>query len=125
MKKHILIISTLFISTLLGQGILDVTDYGAVSNDGNDDINGINAAIDVSAAGDTIYFPSGTFHISDAIRLKSYTVMVGEGQDNSTILFIGTNLAPLVDIQEKTHIEIANLCLDANNNSNGRKKYPF
>ncbi|HIO40892.1 MAG TPA: hypothetical protein EYN29_05005 [Candidatus Marinimicrobia bacterium] len=30
MKKHILIISTLFISTLLGQGILDVTDYGAV-----------------------------------------------------------------------------------------------
>ncbi len=118
MKKHILIISTLFISTLLGQGILDVTDYGAVSNDGNDDINGINAAIDASAAGDTIYFPSGTFHISDAIRLKSYTVMVGEGQDNSTILFIGTNLAPLVDIQEKTHIEIANLCLDANNNSN-------
>jgi len=118
LKKHILIISTLFISTLLGQGILDVTDYGAVSNDGNDDINGINAAIDASAAGDTIYFPSGTFHISDAIRLKSYTVMVGEGQDNSTILFIGTNLAPLVDIQEKTHIEIANLCLDANNNSN-------
>ncbi len=118
MKKHILIISTLFISTLLGQGILDVTDYGAVSNDGNDDINGINAAIDASAAGDTIYFPSGAFHISDAIRLKSYTVMVGEGQDNSTILFIGTNLAPLVDIQEKTHIEIANLCLDANNNSN-------
>ena len=118
MKKHILIISTLFISTLLGQGILDVTDYGAVSNDGNDDINGINAAIDASDAGDTIYFPSGTFHISDAIRLKSYTVMVGEGQDNSTILFIGTNLAPLVDIQEKTHIEIANLCLDANNNSN-------
>ena len=118
MKKHILIISTLFISTLLGQGILDVTDYGAVSNDGNDDINGINAAIDASAAGDTIYFPSGTFHISDAIRLKSYTVMVGEGQDNSTILFIGTNLAPLVDIQEKTHIEIANLCLDANDNSN-------
>jgi hypothetical protein len=102
----------------LGQGILDVTDYGAVSNDGNDDINGINAAIDASAAGDTIYFPSGTFHISDAIRLKSYTVMVGEGQDNSTILFIGTNLAPLVDIQEKTHIEIANLCLDANDNSN-------
>jgi len=118
LKKHILIISTLFISTLLGQGILDVTDYGAVSNDGNDDIYGINAAIDASAAGDTIYFPSGTFHISDAIRLKSYTVMVGEGQDNSTILFIGTNLAPLVDIQEKTHIEIANLCLDANNNSN-------
>jgi hypothetical protein len=118
LKKHILIISTLFISTLLGQGILDVTDYGAVSNDGNDDINGINAAIDASAAGDTIYFPSGTFHISDAIRLKSYTVMVGEGQDNSTILFIGTNLAPLVDIQEKTHIEIANLCLDANDNSN-------
>lgn len=118
MKKRILIISTLFISTLLGQGILDVTDYGAVSNDGNDDINGINAAIDASAAGDTIYFPSGTFHISDAIRLNSYTAMVGEGQDNSTIIFIGTNFAPLVDIQEKTHIEIAHLCLNANNNSN-------
>ena len=117
MKKHILIVSV-FVSLINSQTLLDVTNYGAVANDGNDDIAEINAAIDASTAGDTIYFPSGTFHISDAIRLKSYTVMVGEGQDNSTILFIGTNLAPLVDIQEKTHIEIANLCLDANDNSN-------
>ena len=117
MKKHILIVSVFF-SLIKSQTLLDVSDYGAVANDGNDDIAEINAAIDASTAGDTIYFPSGMFHISDAIRLKSYTVMVGEGQDNSTIQFMGTNLAPLVDIQEKTHIEIANLCLDANNNSN-------
>ena len=117
MKKHILIVSVFF-SLIKSQTLLNVSDYGAVANDGNDDIAEINAAIDASTAGDTIYFPSGMFHISDAIRLKSYTVMVGEGQDNSTILFMGTNLAPLVDIQEKTHIEIANLCLDANNNSN-------
>ena len=97
---------------------MDVTNYGAVANDGNDDIGEINAAINASTAGDTIYFPSGMFHISDAIRLKSYTIMIGDGQDNSTIRFIGSNFAPLVDIQEKTHIEIANLCLDANDNSN-------
>ena len=117
MKKHILIVSV-FVSLINSQTLLDVTNYGAVANDGNDDIGEINAAINASTAGDTIYFPSGMFHISDAIRLKSYTIMIGDGQDNSTIRFIGSNFAPLVDIQEKTHIEIANLCLDANDNSN-------
>jgi hypothetical protein len=118
MKKHILIFLVFFVSLINSQTLLDVTNYGAVANDDNDDIAGINAAIDASTAGDTIYFPSGMFHISDAIRLQSYTVMIGDGQDNSSIRFIGTNFVPLVDIQEKTHIEIANICLDANDNSN-------
>ena len=84
-----------FFSLIKSQTLLDVSDYGAVANDGNDDIGEINAAINASTAGDTIYFPSGMFHISDAIRLKSYTIMIGDGQDNSTIRFIGSNFAPI------------------------------
>jgi hypothetical protein len=44
-----------------------VTNYGAVPNDNNDDRAGIVAAINASNNGDTIFFPAGTYRISQEI----------------------------------------------------------
>lgn len=49
---------------------INVGNYGAVPNDGKDDIAAIRSAINASAAGDTIQFASGTYNISDQVFLK-------------------------------------------------------
>src|SRR5690606_10735796 len=42
---------------------LNVVDFGAVPNDGLDDIPAIHAAFDAAKAGDEIYFPNGTYDL--------------------------------------------------------------
>lgn len=73
------------IRRLLAQ--ISVTSFGATPNDGRDDLGAIRSAINASANGDTIYFPAGTYNVSDKILLKgggrSYR---GEGGDGTTVL---------------------------------------
>jgi hypothetical protein len=51
-------------------GVVNVTDYGAVPNDGLDDTAAIQAAID-AFYDRTVYFPAGTYNVSDTIYAKS------------------------------------------------------
>lgn len=46
----------------------DVTAFGAVRNDGQDDSVGIQAAIDSGAT--TVYLPVGTYNINSSVRLR-------------------------------------------------------
>ncbi len=50
---------------------VDVTAYGAIPNGSTDATAAIQSAINASAAGDTVYFPSGTYVISSAITFVS------------------------------------------------------
>lgn len=44
---------------------VSVTDYGAIANDGQDDLATFKSAVTAAAAvGKTLYIPSGTFHLS-------------------------------------------------------------
>ncbi len=49
---------------------ISVTSFGAAPNDGRDDRSAIQAAVNASSPGDTIFFPSGTYNLSDEIMLK-------------------------------------------------------
>lgn len=49
-------------------GMLDVTAYGAIPNNGLDDLAAIQAAFDVPRDGRHVYFPAGTYHVSDSIK---------------------------------------------------------
>ena len=57
-------------------GMLDVTAFGAVVNDGLDDLAAIQAALDVPGDGRHVYFPAGTYHVSDSIKYNHSTSTV-------------------------------------------------
>lgn len=73
--------------------VLDVTDYGAVPNDGQNDFNAIQQAI--SEARNTsglsiIYFPPGTYDIHSRIELThldNNIVFQGAGSNQTTLKF--------------------------------------
>ena len=47
---------------------VDIRDYGAVANDGNDDTEAIQDAIDATLPGETLYIPAGTFLIDPLFK---------------------------------------------------------
>ncbi|HVT89459.1 MAG TPA: NPCBM/NEW2 domain-containing protein [Tepidisphaeraceae bacterium] len=64
---------------------VNVTSFGAVPNDGRDDLAAVKAAMNASANGDTIYFPSGTYNFSDEIFLKGSRTYAGADPNNTII----------------------------------------
>lgn len=60
-------------------GIADVKAYGAVGDGVTDDTAAIQAAINASAAGFTVWFPGGTYRVSSTIRLAPRRRYVGAG----------------------------------------------
>jgi len=51
--------------------VVNVTDFGAKPNDGQDDRSAVEAAIAASQAGDVIQFPVGTLNFSNSVTLRS------------------------------------------------------
>lgn len=49
---------------------LNVRDYGALGDGGSDDTAAIQAAIDASPDGSTVFFPAGTYLVSAPLRYK-------------------------------------------------------
>jgi hypothetical protein len=79
---------------------VNVTNYGAVPNDGRDDRSAIIAAMNASAPGDTIYFPAGTYNVSSDIFLKGGgRVYRGAPGDGSTKL-VGVDGNHIFHVQE-------------------------
>lgn len=71
----------------------DVRDFGAVGNGVVDDTDAINRALyelycrsSSSLARRSLYFPAGTYRISDTIIIPTYAKLVGEGADCTIIL---------------------------------------
>ncbi len=62
----------------------DVTDYGAVPDDGQDDLAAINACIAATPCGSTVYFPEGTFNVSSRIYFSGKRIK-GAGMDRTVI----------------------------------------
>lgn len=76
-------------------GILDVRDFGAVPDDGRDDTEAIQAALDKFPNGNRIvYLPPGVFEVRDTLRwpgsnpgnAQKRTILQGAGESLSTIL---------------------------------------
>jgi hypothetical protein len=81
---------------------INVTSFGARPNDGGDDLGAIRAAINASANGDTIYFPSGTYNLSDQVFLKGSRNYLG---DNATLHGNDNNRHVLHIQQDNTKVE--------------------
>lgn len=65
---------------MVAGAVANVLDFGAVGDDVADDTAAIQAAIDSSASGLTVYLPAGVYKITDTILLKRGSVrLVGDG----------------------------------------------
>ncbi|MEV1294421.1 glycosyl hydrolase family 28-related protein [Pseudonocardia sp. NPDC049635] len=60
-------------------GTVSVTEHGATGDGVTDDTAAIQAAIDTSPVGSVIWFPPGTYLVSETIRLAPYRAYLGAG----------------------------------------------
>lgn len=79
---------------------VSVTDYGAVANDGQDDLAAFKATVNAAvASGKSIYIPAGTFNLSSMWEIGSASNMInnltitGAGLWHTNIQFTNPNAA--------------------------------
>ncbi len=76
--------------------VFNVADYGATGNDSTDDFTAITNAVNASASGDTIYFPAGTYNVSQPLTIASNRTYFGQpgailNMTGTSALVAGTN----------------------------------
>lgn len=79
---------------------VSVTDFGAIANDGNDDLASFNAAVTAAVTNNqTLYIPAGTFHLGNmwvigsvANKINNITIR-GAGMWHTNIQFTNPNVA--------------------------------
>nr|HPJ23966.1 glycosyl hydrolase family 28-related protein [Bacillota bacterium] len=70
--------------------------------------------------GDTIYLPAGIYFISRALRLKSNTLLMGQGMEETKIIAqkdFHDSPAMIIFEREASNITIKDVCLDGNNDA--------
>jgi hypothetical protein len=72
------------VATGLG-GVFDVTAYGATGDGSTDDHAAITSAFEAASAGDTVFFPGGTYIVSDIVEFPDGVVVQGSSRDRSII----------------------------------------
>lgn len=71
----------------VGGDFYSVLDYGAVTNDGGDDLAAFNACISAAkSAGKGVYVPAGVFHLSSRVWVDNITVQ-GAGMWHTELRF--------------------------------------
>lgn len=78
------------IATLLKSAIVNVKDFGAKGNGIADDSTNIQNAIDyANTNGGYIYFPKGSYLLSNTLIIKNSCVFVGDNYNNTVLIING------------------------------------
>jgi hypothetical protein len=94
--------------------VIDVTRWGAIPNDFEDDSAAIRNAIDAAPDGSTVYFPKGTYLVSNVpIDYRSGLKLTGDGSTLSILRHYG-RYAPIFISSGSTDMLITKLGFDAN-----------
>ncbi|MCR4414104.1 MAG: right-handed parallel beta-helix repeat-containing protein [Thermoguttaceae bacterium] len=81
----------------------------------------IAAAVAQSGAGDTVRLPAGAYTITDPVKPKSETRLVGDGQEKTVLRFNGQKPSAIVAISDCEEVEVAALTLDGQSNPNAHQ----
>ncbi|MFD0698115.1 CARDB domain-containing protein [Paenibacillus sp. GCM10027628] len=106
---------------------VSVTDYGAVANDGQDDLAAFNAAVNAAvSSGKTMYIPEGTYNLGNMWQIGSANNMInnltitGAGIWYTNIQFTNPNAASGgISLRISGKLDFSNIYL----NSNLRSRY--
>ncbi len=86
-------------------GIVSVMDYGAAGDGNTDDTQAIQTAV---SSGDTIYFPPGSYRISQPIVITDKRFWSLYAQD-ANFIYSGDDYAFRINAAENCHIEIGEI----------------
>ncbi|RRJ66917.1 glycosyl hydrolase [Paenibacillus oralis] len=106
---------------------VSVTDYGAVADDGQDDLTAFKAAVNAAVAeGKTLYIPEGTFHLGGMWEIGSASKMIddlkvmGAGIWHTNLQFTNPNRASGgISLRISGQLDFSNVYM----NSNLRSRY--
>lgn len=70
---------------------INVANYGATGNGSTDDWGAVSSAFAASSAGDTVYFPAGTYRLGGVITGRSGIRIAGAGMNATTIKPTGSH----------------------------------
>lgn len=130
MKKRMALLLALFILGSLcsvpahAEGnVINVKNYGAAGNGSTDDTAAVQAALSAAGAGDTLYFPNGTYPMTQVIKLKDGMKVLGESKTGTvlkwTSLGVSKNFIYGGGSQDNAtnprNMEIGNLTVDGDN----------
>lgn len=99
---------------------INVADYGAIPDDGLDDKNAIQNAINAAQPGDEVYFPDGVYNLkadastSTMLALKSGVNLRGESKDGTVLLAyfaVTANRTSVIRILGKNNIVISDMTI--------------
>jgi polygalacturonase len=89
---------------------ISVTDFGAVPDDGRDDQDAIQEAIDSAPEGTTVLFPAGTYHHSHLLQVRTDRVALW-GYDAA---LVGTNREKHAIVLWGDYTSVVGLTISAN-----------
>jgi len=94
--------------------VRNVNSYGADGSDTSDDYAAIAAAYSACNAGDTLYFPAGTYYTSSWLWIGKSIRILGEDRATTTIKQIGTDtISAIISVQaDRTVVESITLDSD-------------
>jgi parallel beta-helix repeat protein len=102
----------------------NVLDYGAVPNDGEDDVPAILAALEAAEPGDEVFFPEGTYDLIGTLpndgtahlALKSGVNLRGESRDGTILLSHfdrSTSNSKVISSYAKNQVRISDLTISS------------
>ncbi len=98
---------------------INVSAYGAIPNDGLDDRNAIQAAINAATAGKTIVFNPGVYNLKSVVTLKAnITLTTATGAKDVTLdsyIPVGGGSSYAFTFSDGTGLKVTNLKFKANN----------
>lgn len=105
-----------------GGGYVSVRDYGAAGDGSSDDTAAIQAAIDAAGNNRAVFFPAGTYLISNTITLKPGGAYFGVGAASVIKQSNGANKTALLSWPDngvtKRYCRMRDLCIDGNRANN-------
>lgn len=79
------LLGSAFIVSPASAAQIDIREFGARANDGDDDSAALQRALRQARPGDSVRIPSGTFDIARSVRMPSGVTLAGEGCGRSIL----------------------------------------
>jgi parallel beta-helix repeat protein len=106
-----LLFQTISIPRIVEAAVLEPKGFDSAS---------LSATLQQATSGDTIQLPTGTFELTEPLRLKSGVKLIGAGQEKTCLIYRGTQPSSLIQISDSENIEVAHLTLDGQDNPRAR-----
>lgn len=76
------------------------------------DSQALQAAFQRARPGDTVELRAGTYRLTDALRPVSGVRLIGSGQDKTLVIYVGTKMSAMAELDNCTNVEMAHMSFD-------------